>query len=1014
MVLNKQILQLPFQGVQTKLDPKVAPLGSYSKIDNMIMNRYPELVKRDGLSFIGTTTTPSDINASYNFLNEVGVITNNALYSYSPSIDQFQLKGLTASPTVSAKPIIANTQAQTVCDGWNAANDILGVAWEDTRGGIWCSTKDTVSDSFLLSDFQISATGVKPKVVAIFNYIYFFWIEPSTTELKFQQYITTGNNFLPAVSVTTTLASCFTYDVIPAAGNLLIVPVQTGGAPNAVFSYWWNVFKQAFGTNIDGLSSPKSLGFLHSGSLPPAISLARDPNEIYFTCTVYNDSHEIWTKSFLMFTLPLGSETLVGTTADPGWAVSSCVDTLNNTYIFCSSFSTGHNSFQALVSDNVTTPTVVYNQPFFLQMGIATRAFFYSGNAYVVLGYTSGSGLQNSYFGVRDDGACFARFFSTLGGGNIAKANCVSSFSLYFGQPNTYITPLLKTTQIVSSANTVYTSTSVYTEQVFFTPASIDNKVLGKYLNIAGGFLKQYDGSPTVFEQGFHLYPETPVAVASASTGTIANGTYSYIVCWEWTDNQGQLHRSNTSLPVEVTLTGGQNTVSITVPALPITSKETRFGNKRTPVIMAVYRTQTLGTTYYRVNQFRTEFVYNDPLSPTLTYIDTFPDATIQSNSLLYTTGGVFENITLPSSNLMCVAKNRVIVAGTDTEPNQVYVSKQKEEGLAIEFANELSIIVDSLGGDITAVAAMDDKILIFKKSLLFYVAGEGPDPTGNNGSFTIPLLVSADCGCIYPQSIVLCGLGIMFLSEKGIYLCDRQLNVTYIGNPLDAITTKQPGFAITSAVNLPDQNQIYFTTNGDQVLVYDTFFQLWYTQTLPFNPISSTILNNVWYTTSTSAAYMSVAGQPFDGNNKSIQSTIMTNWISVGQLEGFSRIYAIMIAGDNASLAHRLVVNLYYDFSTNPSETLSIVPTSLLGDMFGAGTTFGSDTPYGGTYYDGTYQFVIRPQQQKCSSIRIEIFDQYPDGSVTESFKFSGISIVAGIKQGWNKNLPYTRRLTS
>jgi hypothetical protein len=55
----------------------------------------------------------------------------------------------------------------------------------------------------------------------------------------------------------------------------------------------------------------------------------------------------------------------------------------------------------------------------------------------------------------------------------------------------------------------------------------------------------------------------------------------------------------------------------------------------------------------------------------------------------------------------------------------------------------------------------------------------------------------------------------------------------------------------------------------------------------------------------------------------------------------------------------------------------------------------------------------VIRPKEQKCSSIRIEISDEFPTGDRSQSFKFSGISIVAGIKTGWNRNLSYTKRLT-
>ncbi len=1038
MPLQKQVVQLPFGGMQTKVDPKIAPLGTYATIDNFIMNRYPELVKRDGLNLIGKSTVPNNINAQYNYLNETGVITNNALYSYSSALDKYQLKGQTASPIITAKPIISNTYSQTVPDSAVTDNNVIGVAWEDSRGGIFLSIKDLVTDTFVISDMQLTTTGVKPKVIALDQRIAFLWIEPGTSSLMIQIYNTITNSFITQEVISAIVATCYTFDVIKSAGAFLIAVVETNAAPDAIKAYYWDVLTNTVGSALNGYPVPASLGFVNSGTLPPCISLALSPDKEYFTCTIYNDTNEVYTKAFYAYLAPINSEVLVSSaTTDAGWGLSSCLDELFNTYIFYSSFNTAHTSYQALVANNNTTQDITYNRLYFVQFSVASKAFWYSGNAYVILGYDSK--LQATYFGVRDDGACWGRLFSTLAGGSISKANCVTSFNLNPEKANTYIAALLKTTEIVSSANNYFSVPSVYTEQVYFTPLSIDNKVLGKYLNIAGGYLKQYDGSPTVFEQGFHLYPEQPV-LAQSTGGSIANGTYSYTVVWEWKDNQGQLHRSNTAVPQTITTTGANHTVTITVPTLPITNKETRFSNVRSPVIMAVYRTQSLGTVYYRVNQLPSQFVYNNPLATTITFTDTFSDTDISSNSLLYTTGQIFDNITLPATNLMCVAKNRVICAGTDTEPNQVYVSKQKQEGVAIEFSNELSIIVDSLGGDITAVAAMDDKILIFKESLLFYVAGEGPDNTGNNGSFTIPLLVSADCGCIYPQSIILTGLGIMFLSQKGIYLCDRQLNVTYIGQSLDAITTKHPGFEITSAVNLPDQNQVYFTTNGNQVLVYDTFFKLWCTHTLPFNPISSTILNNQWYTSSLNQVYQSVSGQSYDGNGISISSSLKTNWISLAQLEGFSRIFSIILTGDNSSFSHTLVMKLYYDFETFPREVLKITPNSLDGSNYGIdtpygigfeagdGVAYGEDVLYGSDIYggittpytagnlfggafDGTYQFVARPKMQKCTSLMIEVYDEFPDGTTSQSYKFSGLSLVVGLKTGYNKNLPYTRR---
>jgi len=1014
MVLSKQIVQLPFEGLQTKIDPKIAPLGTYSTLDNWIMTKYPELRKRDGLQIIGETTSPSNINASYNYLSEIGVITNNALYSYTPALDKYLLKGKTASPIVASKPVIANTYTQTCCDSSiTSTNNILGSIWEDSRGGVRCSVKDITTDTYITADYSISTIGTKPKVVATQYSLVFFWVETATTELKTLQYSTLTNTFGSITSISTALATSYTYDAIFVVNNVLLTYTTTVAVPAAVVAVYWNVTTGALGSPTTGFPASASLAWANSGATPTTISLATDSGNTYFTCTLQNTLKEVWTKSFDIAFSPLGAELKITTpTTDAGWGLATCVDSSYNTYIFYSTYNTVHNSFKAKVTANITTPALSSNSSFILQMGVVSKSFFYSTNAYVVLGYTST--LQNTYFGVTDDGACFARLHNTVGGGNITKANCVSSFTQRLDKSNTFVVALLKTTKIIASAGSFFSTTSVFSEQIFFTPKNIDNKVLGKYLNIAGGYLKQYDGTDTVFEQGFHLYPEVPTNVITKPGGAaVADGTYSYLVCWEWTDNQGQLHRSTPSLPLAVTNSGGPSTNTLTIRCLPITNKATRFSDTRTAVVAAVYRTLTGGTTYYRVNQLVSEYVYNDATAQSITYVDNKTDANISSNSLLYTTGNVFANISLPATNLLAVGKNRVIVAGTDTEPNRVYFSKEKEEGIAIEFSAELSFIVDSLGGDITALAAIDDKIIIFKKSLIFYVSGAGPDKVGN-GSFSIPQLVATDCGCIYPQSIVLTGVGLMFQSQKGIYQIDRQLQVKYIGQPLDAITTDvTTTFQITSAVNLPDKNQVVFTDTNSRGYVYDTYFDKWYTATLPFVPVAATILDNNWYVSSSTATYKQTKNQTYDSVNSAIISRVVTNWISIGQLDGFVRIFAILIYGDNANLTHTLKANLYYDFESFPRESVSIVPYNLsTATTYGSDATYGSGSPYGGSF-DGSYNFVIRPKVQKCSSIRIELYDEFPTGDRSQSFNFSGLSLVVGIKPTWNKNLSYTKRLT-
>ena len=1013
MTLQKQIVQIPFQGLQTKVDPKLAAIGTFGILDNWVIDRFPELKKRPSLQTIGASTTPSNITTDYTLESEIGLITNNALYAYSAALDQFLIKGYTASPVISSKAIISNTYTQTVCDSCISSNSILGTIWEDSRGGVRYSIKDLVNDSFLSSDISLSTTGSRPKTIASGTYIFFIWCEASTTSLNIVRFNTLTNTASASQTILNTMATTYAFDVIGVNSNILIAALTTTASPNALKGYYWNVNNNVIGSSTNGLQPPTSLAITNADTSSVCVSLAVPTGGAYIICSVFNSSKYVYTKPFNLALGAIQSETKVNTaaTTDAGYALSSCCDSSNNTYLFYSTYNTQNNSFMSKISNNITTQTPIVDGIFILQMGIASKAFWYSGNAYVILNYVSANGLQNTYFGVRNDGSTWGRLYSTLAS-SISRANSPTSITLRPDRENTYIAALLKTTQIVASANSFFSQTSVFTEQINFTPTSIDNKVLGQNLNIAGGYLKQYDGS-SVFEQGFHLYPESPTLVPFTGVGLLdTHGSYSYIAVWEWSDNQGQIHRSNTSSPSNITLTGTDDSITVSVRTLPITDKQTRFNFTRTPAVLAIYRTLNGGTNYYRVNQLPASFVYNDTQAQTIAYTDVTSDAALQSNSLLYTTGDVFSNITTPACNILTVAKNRVVLGGSDTQPNQLFISNQLQAGLAVNFANENSIIIDSYGGAMTALAAMDDKILIFKQSVLYYIAGEGPDATGSNGQFTTPLLISSDCGCVYPQSIVLTGLGVMFLSPKGLYLCDRNLNVSYIGSPVDSLT-QSADFQITSAINLPDRNRVYFTTNNNQVIVYETFFDFWHTHTLPFTPISSTYSNNTWYCSSDTAAYTENATLAYDGQGQAISSTIQTNWISFGQLNGNNRIYDILLEGFGSSNSHQLVAEISYDFEDHPTEVLSIKPLTLLGNTYGTGATYGSDSNYGGSTLDTPYTYMIRPKRQKCSAIQIKIYDKFPDGSRNVSFRFSGLSFVMAQKVGYNKMLSNRRRMT-
>ena len=183
--------------------------------------------------------------------------------------------------------------------------------------------------------------------------------------------------------------------------------------------------------------------------------------------------------------------------------------------------------------------------------------------------------------------------------------------------------------------------------------------------------------------------------------------------------------------------------------------------------------------------------------------------------------------------------------------------------------------------------------------------------------------------------------------------------------------------------------------------------------QTYSFSPKASCILNDSLYMASSTGLYQQVQNQSYDGIGSPIKSTIKTTWINMNQVDGFGRLYAIFIYGSNPQNYSTLKAKLYYDFEEYPSELISITPYNLsTATTWGSDATWGSGSNWGGTY-DGSYNFVIRPKRQKCSAVRIELYDEFPNGNTSQSFNFSGISLAVGIKPTWNKDLSYTKRLT-
>jgi hypothetical protein len=438
----------------------------------------------------------------------------------------------------------------------------------------------------------------------------------------------------------------------------------------------------------------------------------------------------------------------------------------------------------------------------------------------------------------------------------------------------------------------------------------------------------------------------------------------------------------------------------IKVPTLRLTEKQN--------VSIELYRTEASGSVFYKVSSINTP-TFNDKTVDYVTISDTIADADLISRESLYTTGGVLENTGAPSCSIVAVhtASNRIFVVGE--QPNVLKYSKIQTPGSPVEFNDALERSIDPIGGAITAAASMDEKLIIFESDAILYISGSGPNNLGLQDNFTEPERISIDVGCIEPRSVVLSPNGLMFKSRKGIYLLTRGLSLEYIGAPVQEYND----LTITSAKIVGELNQIRFTTLTGSCLVYNYYVAQWATYE-NHAAISAEVLGNDYYYLRSNEELFKENRSTFSDNGVPIKMLAETGWLSFSQLQGFMRVYKLLILGEYKS-PHKLRIRVGYDFNEawvqeEIIDTSDFIDNTPYGgySINTSGTVYGDPVgqPYGG---DGNvYQARIDFERQKCQSIKISIEDVQAEAG--EGLSLSTMTLQVGSKQGTNK-LPVTNQ---
>lgn len=496
-----------------------------------------------------------------------------------------------------------------------------------------------------------------------------------------------------------------------------------------------------------------------------------------------------------------------------------------------------------------------------------------------------------------------------------------------------------------------------------------------------------------------------------AYTGDLA----SIRLVHRWVDAQGNIHRGAPSAVLSADMAGGPNNTSgsthngmqvVFTPVVPTGLQ----GDRLTYLDVEVYQCETptsppatVDATFYLVGVAKPvadgtlPFFYISLSLPTTNVLPPQGVEVFAHTSLVNFPSAYFnedaENTLSPPLLDVCSTQNRLWAIDAENRLSFRW-TKPIVEGRSPEFASEFVEQVPHEGGDCVGIAAMADRVIIFKERQAYTVFGDPGDAAGSGSTLQKAQLIPGDIGCTNVNSIVEGPGGIYFLSAQGFYLLTPGLEFQFIGEQVrDTLGT----LVVTSGVHVPAQSEIRWTldSNGrtwdsDRALVYNYRVGAWSLWT-DFEAVHAC----VWRGDYTRLAqdtlvYKETPGSWADG--ASFESAITTAWIKLAGLQGFQRIWRAVLLLRWYTGAVRIQVAYDYDETVIDTFDWTAAECGALGAASG-----------------GRLQLAFRPTRQKCEAMKLTITERPVVGQTVSAGR--GIELIAlelecGIKRGSFKQL--------
>lgn len=1002
MPLQKQELPINFsQGLDTKTDPFQLSPGKFLSLQNSIFDVAGRLTKRNGFSALTSLPESGKFLTTFNGnLTAIG----DSLQAYSSGSASWVNKGYIKPIEFSTIPLIRSNFNQTQVDSAvSATNNLVCTVYTDSTGS-------SVTYKYVVTDLITGQNIVSPTVIPVgsgtiegsarvfvlgrYFLIVFtnhiggaFHLQYIAISIADPTIVTTNSDLVPSYIPSSTLS----YDGVVVNNSLVLAYNTTSGGQSIKVIYLDSSLQ---------VSSPITF----AGEIATMMSVSADTSTP--SPTIYAAYYDLPStegkvlavqlsaggslNTVLAPTTIIAGDTVNNITSTAGNGVVKVFYEVNHTYLYDTSISTNYIDLISCTQASVVSSVSTIKR----SLGLASKAFTIDGISYALGIYNST--FQPTYFLFDEAGNIVSKFaysnggvYYTVGLPNVS----VSGSTAYIPYQIKDLIEAVNKNQNPTSAAGVYSQVGLNLATFLIDTSTVSTSEIAQDLNISGGFLWQYDGYEAV-EQGFFLWPDYVGAATSSTGGSITAQQYYYQVTYEWSDNQGNIFRSAPSIPQGLITTGSTSSITLNIPTLRLTYKISN------PVKIVIYRWSVAQQNYYQVTSITTPLV-NDPTIDFVTYTDTLADSSIIGNNLIYTTGGVLENIGPPPTNVVTLFDNRLFLLDAE-DTNLLWFSKQVIEDVPVEMSDLLTIYVapttaaQGSTGPTKAAAPLDGNLILFKRDAIYYINGRGPDSTGANNQYSDATFITSTVGSSNQHSIAFMPNGLMFESDKGIWLLDRNLATSYIGAPVEKYTNTGK---VVSALAIPGTNQVRFVLDSGITLMYDYFYSQWGVFAGIPN-ISSTLYKNLHTFINDRGDVMQESPGIYLDNTTPVLLSFTTSWINLSGIQGYERLYYAHLLGVYIT-PFKLNVQIAYDYNTSPEQSIIVAPDNYT-LPWGGEQLWGSGGGWGGP--GNVFESRIFNKKQKCESFQVTINEVYdPSFGIASGagLTLSGLNLTVGMKKG-------------